>query len=404
MVLFLVAAAVGAGGAALGPGPASVAGAADVHAASPMPGPRLAGTLRSSGSSGSVTWLCRPGAANDPCAFTRAATSIAASGDRSAAGLSGVHAPGDQRFDCFFVYPTVSTEHGANANLKVQTNEVGVAIDEASQFSQVCTVWAPMYRQATAQAVSGLGAHHVSATLVKAEQVAYASLLSAWRSFLVHDDHGRPVVLIGHSQGAVLLIKLIAAQIDPVASLRKKLVVALLAGGNVQVPTGRVVGGSFKHVPLCTALAQAGCVVAWSSFPSTPPATTLFGRPGQGVSLQGGQTVTSGQQVACVNPADIGGGTAPLDDYFLREVEKVTPPVNTQWLTFPDLYTGTCEHASGATWLQVDDVAAAGDTRPTVTESAGPDWGYHADDISLVLGNLVQDVAAEEAAWVAARH
>jgi len=37
-----------------------------------------------------------------------------------------------------------------------------------------------------------------------------------------------------------------------------------------------------------------------------------------------------------------------------------------------------------------------------VTEAAGPAWGYHADDISLALGNLVRDVAGEEAAWAAA--
>jgi hypothetical protein len=111
---------------------------------------------------------------------------------------------------------------------------------------------------------------------------------------------------------------------------------------------------------------------------------------------------SGGQQVACVNPAAISGGSAPLDDYFLREVERVTPPPSTQWLTFPDLYTGSCESKSGATWLQVTDVASSADERPVVTESDGPAWGYHANDINLVLGNLVRDVAAEEAGWVAA--
>lgn len=356
------------------------------------------------GSGTSVDWLCRPGAKGDPCAFTRAATSVPASGPRSAAGLTTVHAPATRRFNCFFVYPTVSTEHRANANLTVQTNETGVAVDEASLFSQVCTVWAPMYRQATAQAVAGLAARHVSTTLLKAERVAYASLLRAWKSFVAHDDRGRPIILIGHSQGSVLLIKLIGSQIDPVPSMRKKLVVAILAGGNVQVPTGKTVGGSFRHVPLCTAATEAGCVIAWSSFPSVPPASALFGRPGQGVSLQDGPVPSAGQQVACVNPAAISGGSAPLDDYFLREVERVTPEPSTQWLTFPDLYTGSCESEGGATWFQVTDVATPGDKRPVVTESEGPDWGFHADDINLVLGNLVHDVAAEEAGWVAKAH
>lgn len=354
------------------------------------------------GSRTAAVWLCRPGAKNDPCEFTRAATSVPASGPRVPAGLTSVHPPATKKFDCFFVYPTASMEHGANSNLAVQASETDVAIDEASLFSQVCTVWAPMYRQATVQTLVGLSAHHVSVGLANAEKVAYASLLAAWRAFLAHDDNGRPVVLIGHSQGSVLLIRLIAKRIDPNAALRAKLVVAILAGGNVQVPTGKTVGGSFKHVPLCTAGSQTGCVIAWSSFPSRPPTNALFGRPGQGVSLQGGETASVGQQVACVNPAAIGGGPAPLDDYFLKEVEAVTPPVRTQWLAFPHLYTGECRSQGGATWLQVTDVAGPDDDRPVVTESDGPAWGYHSDDVNLVLGNLVGDVAAEEAGWVAA--
>jgi hypothetical protein len=214
-------------------GAASVLGVGPVASAAPA-------ARGHAGSRTSVVWLCRPGAKHDPCAFTRAATSVPASGPRTPAGLTTVHAPATQRFDCFFAYPTVSTERGSNANLAVQANETGVAIDEVSQFSQVCTVWAPMYRQATAEAVAGLGSRHASATLLKAEKVAYASLLSAWKSFLAHDNHDRPVILIGHSQGSVLLIKLIANQIDAARPLRKKLVVAILAGGNVQVPIGKM--------------------------------------------------------------------------------------------------------------------------------------------------------------------
>jgi hypothetical protein len=43
-------------------------------------------------------------------------------------------------------------------------------------------------------------------------------------------------------------------------------------------------------------------------------------------------------------------------------------------------------------------VPAAGDPRPTVTASLGPNWGYHLDDVNLALGDLVHDVAMEEAA------
>jgi hypothetical protein len=75
------------------------------------------------------------------------------------------------------------------------------------------------------------------------------------------------------------------------------------------------------------------------------------------------------------------------------------PAVTTPWVTYPGLYSASCQSADGATWLQVNDLAGSGDTRPVVTESLGRLWGYHLDDINLALGNLVADVATEEAAY-----
>ena len=197
-----------------------------------------------------------------------------------------------------------------------------------------------------------------------------------------------------------MLIRLLSSQIDPDPSLRARTVVAILAGGNVTVPIGRTVGATFAHLPLCTATAQTGCVIAYSSFPSQPPPSSLFGRPGQGVSLQSGQTITSGVQVACVNPASLDGGTADLQPEFPASTSTPPPPpVQTAWVTYPNLYSATCRSADGATWLQVDTLPPEG--RPVVTEALGPDWGYHGDDINLALGNLINDVAAAESAYTA---
>ncbi len=177
---------------------------------------------------------------------------------------------------------------------------------------------------------------------------------------------------------------------------------AIIAGGNLQVPTGRTVGATFSRVPLCTRAGQTGCAIAYSSFPSEPPADSLFGRPGQGVSLQSGQTARRGEQVACVNPAALSGGTATLDPYFLSATQAgLAPPATTNWVTYPGKYTAVCAHRGGATWLQVTDVGGPGDTRPAVTQALGPTWGYHTDDVNLAFGNLVTDVAAAEAAWSA---
>ena len=341
--------------------------------------------------SGTV-WLCRPGQVPDPCIAPLTTTEVPAEGTRTTADP---RPDPDSAFDCFYVYPTVSTEPSDNADLAVQPAETDVAMAQASPFSQACRVWAPMYRQRTdASLLKGLGADP------RADTVAYDSLLSAWDDYLAHDNNGRPVIFIGHSQGAAMLIRLLSSQVDPDAALRARTVLAILAGGNVTVPVGGTVGATFAHIPLCTAMAQTGCVIAYSSFPAQPPASALFGRPGQGVSLQSGQTATSGVQVACVNPASIGGGSADLQPEFpVSTFTPPPPPVHTAWVTYPDLYTATCRSVTGATWLQVDTLPTGG--RPVVTETLGADWGYHPDDVNLALGNLITDVTAAENAYPA---
>ena len=337
-----------------------------------------------------TVWLCRPGQADDPCDASLSATAVPAQGSRL---IENSSIGRWSNFDCFYVYPTVSTQPTDNANLEIQPGERKAAEAQASRFSQVCRVWAPMYRQRTeASLANGLGSEP------GADTVAYASVLSAWRDYLAHDNHGRPVVFIGHSQGAAMLIRLIFSQVDPNPALRRRTVVAILPGGNVTVPTGKTVGATFHHLPLCTTKGQAGCVIAYSSFPSRPPTDSEFGRPGQGVSLQSGQKATEGVQVACVNPAAIGGGSAALDPYFLRT--QSTPPlplITTHWVTYPGLYSATCRRQRGATWLQIDTLVTAG--RPVISESLGSAWGYHLDDINLALGNLVEDVRAAEVTY-----
>ena len=356
------------------------------------PAGATAGASTRAGTASGTTWLCKPGRPDDPCTTSPAATAVSADGSTTAIRPATKASP---KFDCFYVYPTVSNQPGDNANLTVQTAEVDAAVSQASRFSQVCRVWAPMYRQRTAGSLAkGLGADP------HADLVAYQSILSGWKDYLAHDNHGRPIVVIGHSQGAAMVIRLLRSQVDPSARMRKQLVSAIILGGNVQVPIGKAVGGSFRHIPTCASARATGCVIAYSTFGATPPATSFFARPGSGVSLQSDQTASTGQQVACVNPVTFSSGTGSLLPYF-PSINAPVPgvKVSTPWISFPGLYTAHCESQGGATWLQVDPTALPGDPRPLVTAALGPDWGYHLDDVNLALGNLVADVAREEAAY-----
>jgi hypothetical protein len=351
--------------------------------------------------SSGVEWLCRPGQAQDPCVFDLAATVVPASGPTHIQRASDAsNAP----IDCFYVYPTVSAQPGVLANLHIDPAEKSVAEAQASRFSQVCRVYAPVYPQLTLHAIAD-PSQVTAADLVD----AYDGVVAAWKDYLRHYNHGRGVVVIGHSQGASMLIALLRSQVDPRPSLRRLLVSALIMGGNVTVPIGKTEGGSFEHIPACTSRTETGCVVAYSSFDEPPPADSLFGRPGQGVSslLPIPQSSAAGLQVLCVNPASPRGGVGALSPYFpsasvasaLGSNGSEAPVAKTPWVTEPGLYSGECEYSDGASWLQVRAPVHVGDTRKVVSQTLGPTWGLHLVDVNIALGNLVDLVATQSRAY-----
>jgi hypothetical protein len=341
-----------------------------------------------------VVWLCRPGATPDPCTDPLDATSVDGNGHTSAVAASKAASP---KIDCFYVYPTVSTEPGPNANLTVQPQETGVAIAQASRFSQVCRVFAPMYPQGT---LSDIGTTPADTE----EMTAYDGLLTAWDYYIHYLNDGRGFVIIGHSQGAEVLTKLVQQEIDPNPTLRKRLVSAILLGGNVLVKAGQRTGGYFKHIPTCDSATETGCVIAYSTFYQEPPSDSRFGRADEGPGAVIATKPPAGTpvQVACVDPAKLLGHSA-LDGYFPTESSPAESALNwwppfdypTTWVTFPGLYSGACMNKGGAQWLQVT-VHQGSVTRPTVSETLGPTWGLHLDDVNLLLGDLVT-VATKEA-------
>ena len=69
----------------------------------------------------------------------------------------------------------------------------------------------PMYRQVTLTALrAGIAGTPVPVN----RQMAYGDVRDAWNYYLEHDNQGRGVALIGHSQGALVLTALIRNEID----------------------------------------------------------------------------------------------------------------------------------------------------------------------------------------------
>jgi hypothetical protein len=359
--------------------------------------PSPSSTAPSSPVPSNTVWLCRPGLADNPCESDLTTTVVSADGTSTTEAAAPAK---DPPIDCFYVYPTISGQTTQNANLQIDPEEKAIAISQAARFSQVCKVYAPMYRQLTLAAITTTGQDTPAA-----RDIAYSDVLSAWQDYVAHYNNGRGVVFIGHSQGTMMLTRLIASEIDPNPSVLQHLVSALMIGGNVTVAPGQDVGGDFQNIPPCRSADQTGCVVAYSSFLEPPPPDSMFGRVGLGprAAEQAGKNL----QVLCVNPASLSGGTGSLKPYLPTTPFPGTigsflgppPSASTPWVAYPGLYTAHCESSGGADWLQVDITNVAGDQRPVVTQSIGPTWGLHLYDVGIALGNLVDLVRQQAAAF-----
>jgi hypothetical protein len=345
-----------------------------------------------------TVWLCRPGLAENPCAFDRTTTVVR----RGAATRVEPAVPASNpAIDCFYVYPTVSGQPTLNADLTAGIRERAIAIAQASRFSQACRVYAPVYRQVTLGALL----HPRRITIANA-LVAYESVRSAFHDYMAHFNHSRGIVFIGHSQGAIILTRLLKQEVDGSPAVRRRLVSALLLGGNVTIPKGKRVGGDFARIPACGSSRQTGCVVAYSSFASKPSKQSQFGRAGSdaGFRLLAPHKLSPGLRIMCVNPTALAGGTGSLEPYIPSLVLALLPagrrpPIpSTPWISSPGEYTARCESSGGATWLQVTRVGSTG-RWPDLTRLAEPAIGLHILDVNLALGNLVRLVHEEAIAY-----
>ncbi|MGW5076656.1 DUF3089 domain-containing protein [Rhodococcus sp. NPDC004095] len=304
-----------------------------------------------------TTWLCRPGQPDDPC------------GGRSGAPV-----------DCFYVYPTASLQQGTNANHDRSPELQAVARLQAEPFGTSCDVWAPVYRQMTLRALNGASPEVRSAAL----DLAYDDLERAWDDYLAQHNHGRGVVLIGHSQGTRMLRTLIHNRIDG-QPLQSRLVSALLIGGNVLVRKGETVGGDFTSVPACTDRDRTGCVVAYSAFSRTPPPDTRYGLSPQASATSGTRAdlpYGPDYEVLCTNPASLHDNSeAPLRGTIGgRDV---------------DAFRARCTGGSGPHVLMVDGPGAS--LLPAVPNET---WGLHVMDVNLAQRDLVDLVATQSRAYL----
>ena len=145
-------------------------------------------------------WLCRPGADPNACRGSLK-TTVKTFGEPKKVVTPKL--PRKPKIDCFYVYPTVSEQTTPIANLDIEPAQTSIANYQAARFSQVCNVYAPMYRQVTLRAILSGG----SATVTPEEREAgYTDVLNAWNEFRAENPR-RGFVLIGPSGTVITRIQ-----------------------------------------------------------------------------------------------------------------------------------------------------------------------------------------------------
>jgi hypothetical protein len=339
------------------------------------------------------SWLCLPGR-KDVCSTPLPTTALNPNGYGST-GQSAVAK--NPPLDCFYVYPTVSRDQGMNSDLK-PSEEIGTAAVQFARFAGVCRTFAPLYRQMTLGAIA---AYSAGADIGGAAALAYRDVAAAWRNYLATRNNGRPFVLIGHSQGSLMLQMLIAREIETNPAVAARMKLAIIPGYNVLVPQGKLVGGTFKKTPLCSRPGETGCVIAWSSFreKNVPPEGAIFGYADQ-----------PGMTVGCVNPALPGSRDwVKLDSYWYSRSSLPVPGGPIQWssegappsayLHTEGLVSAKCinDGPRGYLWIRTNSKPGEKWTdhiggEVSVLGMFLPGWGMHLSDMDEAQGDLIREV------------
>ena len=309
-------------------------------------------------------WLARPGSSIvSPAEWTPGSVT---SGSGRTAAVFYIHPTTYLQTDRWNAPLDVGGDTAFRTNLFVQS--------QASVFNDVAEIWAPRYRQAA------YGAFLLkSEDAAKALDFAYRDVAAAFDAF-VKEAGDRPIILAGHSQGALHLERLLKEKVAGTL-LAKQVVAAYVVGWPVSTTSDLQALG----LPACRVADQSGCILAWMTF-SDPPNPEFILRDWQKTKgLNGGDRRQA--DMLCVNP--ISGMQ-----------NGVAEPSNNPGTLVPtaDLRSATLQQ--GAVGAHCDKGLLILDGMPP---AAGgfvlPGNNYHAYDYALFWGAIRRDVQRRLAAW-----
>jgi hypothetical protein len=244
---------------------------------------------------------------------------------------------------------------------------------QASAFNGTGQVWAPRYRQAA------FGAFLLkSDDAQKALDFAYQDIAAAFDAF-VRKAGDQPIILAGHSQGALHLERLLREKVagKPIAA---RVVAAYVVGWPISTVSDLPVLG----LPACTNAGQAGCILSWMSF-GDPANPDFFREWNRSKGFNGG--VRRQKDILCVNPiTGTKDGAAPS----AANPGTLIPSADLRSATLqPGIVGAHCHEGL----LIVDGML------PSLGTFVLPGNNYHVYDYALFWGAIRQDAERRLAGW-----
>ena len=147
---------------------------------------------------------------------------------------------------------------------------------QAARLGEVCAVYAPLYRQGDDRNLL----LQVKKNASSSSRPRFSDVYDAFLHYMGQHNQEGKWFSVGHSQGADMISRLAARRVRSRSDMQTRLLVALPIGGPVEVPQGKLTGGSFANIPLCSRPDETGCVVAFEpTAPAAIPAKRSSHRP-----------------------------------------------------------------------------------------------------------------------------
>ncbi len=271
----------------------------------------------------------------------------------------------------FFIHPTSFLDR-SRWNAPLDDREANARAElflrgQASAFNGIGAVWAPRYRQAT------FGAFLTSEKQAwQALDFAYRDVEAAFDEFL-KEAGDRPIILAGHSQGALHLARLLTERVAG-TPLSRRVIAAYVVGWPVSVTADLPKMG----LPACAGPDQAGCILSWQSF-AEPADPSLILDTFDATNGFTGEP-RAGTRMVCTNPITGAPGTsAPAR----ANLGSLIPTADLKGASLtPGRVPARCE---GRGLLMI------GANPPDVGPYVLPGNNYHVFDYSLFWANIRAD-------------